>query len=102
MKETNEKINGDFPINEDLVMFGMITGNANVLRGVTFILHGMVCKDLIIEANGIVEIHGMVNGDVINNGGKLSVYGMIIGSLIKNGGETLIDPNAVIKNKKKS
>ena len=42
-------------------------------------------------------LHGMVIGDVVNNGGHLEVFGMITGKLIRNRGKSIVDPKAVIE-----
>jgi len=49
MKAVHEKIEGPFAIEEDIALYGMITGDATLRRGVRFILHGTIAGNLTIE-----------------------------------------------------
>jgi cytoskeletal protein CcmA (bactofilin family) len=97
MKEIYDEIEGDVLLNEDTKLHGMFVGMTTVSSGVTLILHGTVTKDLIVEEDSKVMLHGMVIGDVVNNGGHLEVFGMITGKLIRNRGKSIVDPKAVIE-----
>jgi len=88
------KIEGDFEVDENLKLHGMITGNAFVKNGATLRLHGTVCKDLTIEEGSKAIINGTVCGNVINEGGVVEVYGVVYGNV---SGPVNIDGNAVIK-----
>lgn len=100
VEEIADKIEGDFRIETDVILRGMITGDVVVSKDCTLILHGMILKDLILEEGSIVKLHGMVNQNVYNKGGTLQVYGMIMG-VLKDEGKTFVDPNAKILQKKK-
>ena len=39
MKAVHDKIEGPFAIEEDLALYGMVTGGATLRRGVKLILH---------------------------------------------------------------
>ena len=98
MKIEHGKIDGDLIIEDSLELHGMVTGNIQVLRDSTLFLHGTCCKNLIIKAGGAAKVHGMVSGNVNNEGGKLDVFGTVIGSVSTSvDGSTYVDPNAVIK-----
>ena len=96
MKSANGQIQGDIKINSEIKMHGQFTGHVTVSDGGYLILHGQAAKSLTVEPGAIVEIPGMVVGDVINNGGKVSITGTIIGKVIEQAGETNISPNASI------
>ncbi|HXQ25600.1 MAG TPA: hypothetical protein VN822_04255 [Candidatus Acidoferrales bacterium] len=74
----------------------MITGSATVVKGAAFELGGMICRDLVVEEGAVVHLHGMVLGNVTNNGGQLEIFGMIRGRLLKRSGTTHVDAKAVI------
>lgn len=96
MNDQYGKVDGDIEIASELRMHGMFSGRVVVKSGGNLILHGMAGKDLIVELGAVVEISGMVVGNVINNGGKISVMGTIVGKIIENSGETLISSNASV------
>ncbi len=100
IEEITDKIEGDFRIETDVILRGMVTGDVIVSKDCKLVLHGMIVKDLILEEGSLVELHGMVNQNVYNKGGTLKVYGMIRG-ILKDEGETYVDPNAKILQKKK-
>jgi hypothetical protein len=60
------------------------------------ILRGIVTGSVYIEENATAFIHGIVFGNVTNNGGQLKHYGVIKGKLNRIAGETVTWPNSVI------
>lgn len=99
MEIEHGKIEGNYNINCDFTLYGMITGNAYIKDGGRLELKGMICQNLTIEEGGELTLNGMVCGNVINKGGKIAVYGMILGSLSSFAGETYVDPKASIGTK---
>jgi len=57
----------------------------------------MVCKNLIVYDSSKIFLNGMVNGSVIINGGIVEIIGMVFGDVIKKDGTVQIDNKAVIK-----
>ena len=97
MKSEHEKIDGDLFVTEELILYGLVTGNVTIDKGGNLILHGMCCKNLLIEEGGECFLHGTVVGNVDNIGGYLEVHGKISGYLrTENGAETIIGKFAVI------
>ncbi len=58
--------------NSTCAIVGMVTGNLVAERTGKAILRGMVAKD-VKTTGGDVEIHGMVQGDVVNESGRIFV-----------------------------
>jgi len=83
MDTISHKITGDLRVNCDTQLLGMVTGSVTVEAPNTFILLGMVGKDLIAEQNSVVIINGMVAGTVINKGADLKING-VVGGLQEN------------------
>lgn len=96
MKVDSEKSKGDVRVEGRRTVHGMITGSVFVDIGGTLVLHGMVCKNVVISNGAEAIIHGMVVGDVENLGGVVEVFGMINGSVIERGGRTRVAPNAIV------
>ncbi|ADT92961.1 MULTISPECIES: hypothetical protein [Shewanella] len=96
MKSEHGQIQGDIEINSEIEMHGQFTGHVIVGNGGYLILFGQAAQSLTVELGAVVEILGMVVGDVINNGGKVSITGTIIGKVIEHAGETNISPSASI------
>lgn len=99
MKNVSEKITGNYVVNEDTMISGMVTGCVNVEPFCTLKLSGMICKDLTVLENASVYLHGRVSGDVYNRGGVLKIYGTISKNVYTISGDTFIDENAMINNK---
>lgn len=96
MRTEHGKIEGDIEIDSQLTMHGIFAGKVTVKSGGFLVLHGMATKDLVVEHGAVVEVPGMVAGNVINSGGMLSVTGTVTGQVIEQAGETEISPNASI------
>lgn len=58
--------------NSTCEVIGMVTGNLVAERTGKAILRGMVAKD-VKSVGGDVEIHGMVIGNVVNEGGRVFI-----------------------------
>ena len=99
MRSENRKIEGNFNLEYDLELHGMVTGTITVLPGITLYLHGVCEKNLIVEDDATVYVHGTVGGNLENHGGLVKVFGTVIGHIIDFSGSTIIDKNAIINNK---
>jgi hypothetical protein len=97
MERFNGTIEGVYRVRADLDMSGMITGPVTVDPGVTLILHGMICADLFVEKGAKAEIYGTVDGCIWNRGGEVVVYGTVDNAVTDPGSVTIIDPEAVVK-----
>jgi hypothetical protein len=77
MRDRNDKIEGPFLIDENLIFRGMIVGGATVRRGVMLELTGMITGDLDIEVGARAIVRGTVNGTVRNHGGYVEIFGSV-------------------------
>ncbi len=96
MRSERGKIDGDWSVNDDVELHGMVTGAITVDDGGFIRLYGMCCGDFIVHAGGRAAVHGMVKGDVINRGGDVVIYGMVDGVVHEDSGKTTIDATAII------
>ncbi len=97
MEKIIGRIRGDVTIAKDTHQSGIIDGAVMVTEKAVFELHGMVTGEVTIEEGATVYLRGTVNGDVVNNGGRLEVIGIANARVIRNGGETIIDPDATVR-----
>jgi len=97
LKEELGIIEGDVEIKEEFRLRGIISGSTQVLRGGILHLHGICTGEVRVDPGGIIYLHGITK-NVLNNGGRVEVFGMITGTLTTLSGNTLIDPDAVIRN----
>jgi len=77
MRAVHEDVEGPFVVEEDLAIYGVITGGATLRSGVKLILHGTIAGDLIIEPRARAIIHGTVAGRVRNEGGHAEIFGLV-------------------------
>lgn len=76
MRTETGEFEGDLSVQGDFILQGMVTGSVTVLPGAYLRLQGTIVGDLVVEAGGIVDLFGMVNGAVINCG-ELQVFGTV-------------------------
>ena len=62
------KIEGNLTVEDDLVLFGMCTGNITVASSGVLTLHGMCTGNLEVLPGGTAYLNGMVAGNVLNLG----------------------------------
>lgn len=97
MRLIQDKIEGDVTITEDTELTGMVVGAVTITKNFKLIQRGMVVGNVVLRTGASASVHGMVNGDIINDGGLLEVFGMVNGKVNRLGGKTFIDPNAKIR-----
>ncbi|RSU54839.1 hypothetical protein [Sphingobium yanoikuyae] len=95
MKAVHDTIDGPFAIEEDIALYGTITGGATLRSGRRFILHGTITGDLKLERGGRAILHGTVVGRIYNDGGRVELFG-IADAVANSSGDavTIIDPAA--------
>ena len=96
MGQAYGKIEGNLTISDELILFGMCTGNVAVVSGGVLTLHGMCTGNIVVYSGGTVHLRGMVTGNIHNAGGLVEIYGAVNGNLHREGGTTNIYPNAVV------
>jgi len=97
MRIRNDKIEGDTIINEDTQIDGMIVGNTTVAEGIQLKLNGMIVGKLVVAKNSTIQLYGTVDGDVVNEGGRLEVFGTVNGKVFRKDGDTLVDSKAIVR-----
>lgn len=80
MREIEYQIDGNYQIEQDTILSGMVTKDLTIASGIHLDLRGMVVGNLIVKTGSSVNIHGMVVGMVINEGAEITIYG-IVGSI---------------------
>ena len=98
MIEITNHVEQDVTINSDANLHGMISGNVSIEKPAVFMVHGMVNGNITIQNNSTLIVHGTINGNIINMG-HCKIFGMVDGSLIENGGKFDIDPKAQISSR---
>lgn len=95
------KIEGDAIAEEnvDYLLTGMVTGNLEVRNAAVVNLTGTICKNLKVFDSAKVVVNGMVLQSVIVNGGVVEIYGMISGDVIRKKGSVTIGENAKVSGK---
>lgn len=81
---------------EELCARGIITGDVLVEDNAILEVRGILNGNMLI-AGGEVRLYGIINGKAVNKGGILLHYGIINGELIEAGGTTKMHPNAIIR-----
>lgn len=98
MKAIHDSIDGPFAIEEDIALYGTITGAATLRSGFRLILHGTIAGSLTVERGSRAIIHGTVAGRIFNDGGRVDLFGMA--DAVANSSldaVTVIDPGAHVR-----
>ena len=98
MRDRNDKIEGPFLVEENLLFRGMVTEGATVRSGVMLDLRGMITGDLDVDSGAQAIIHGTVNGTVRNHGGYVQIFGTVDAVVdLSPDAQTVVEPGALIK-----
>jgi hypothetical protein len=73
-------VTGPIIVRSDARLYGVVTGDVTVPRGVTLELKGVVTGNLLACPGSVVIVHGEVRGSLFNEGASVSIYGEV-GSL---------------------
>jgi len=63
-------------------IFGLVTGNLKIEQGSKAKLEGIVSGNVIVEHSARFVVGGMVRGSIKNFGGLVEVHGMILGDVM--------------------
>ncbi|MEE4453479.1 hypothetical protein [Novosphingobium resinovorum] len=100
MKAVHKNLDGPVEIEEDIALYGTVTGGATLCSSIKLILHGTIAGDLKVEKGAHAIVRGTVAGRIYNGGGKVELFGMA--DAICNSSRdavTIIDPAAHVMGK---
>lgn len=97
--EIRNHISSNVTVRKDLTLYGIITGEIFLVSPSIFTVYGIVNGNINVPINSKLILYGMLNGDIINYGYS-EIYGIVDGQLIDKGGKSKIVQGAVINEKK--
>lgn len=80
-------------------MTGLVRGDLFVRDNSVCDVTGMVSGNLLAERTGKAILHGLVTKAAKAAGGDLEIYGMVQGDVINDGGRLFVDKSAVVRGK---
>ena len=80
-------------------MTGLVRGDLFVRDNSVCDVTGMVSGNLLAERTGKAVLHGLVTKAAKSAGGDLEVYGMVQGDVLNEGGRLFVDKGAVVRGK---
>ena len=78
-------------------MTGLVRGDLFVRDNSVCDVTGMVSGNLLAERTGKAVLHGLVTKAAKAAGGDLEIYGMVQGDVVNEGGRVFIDKGAVVR-----
>jgi hypothetical protein len=96
MRVVSNVINDALVVDDEIQINGVATNNIAVVAGGILHLCGICVKDIHVGAGGTAKLMGMVNGNVVNDGGILEVLGTVHGSVSTLRGQTTVSSHAVV------
>jgi hypothetical protein len=91
------QVEGNIYLKEELILYGVATGNIFIRDGGVLELHGICYQNLIVEPGGKVYLHGVVVDNVFNRGGYVEIHGAVEGYVHTLSGDTILGPEATIR-----
>jgi cytoskeletal protein CcmA (bactofilin family) len=95
VRTENGKIEGDFLVQGELELNGMVTGTITVPSGASLHLHGICCADLVVMTGATAIVFGSVAGDLVNQG-VVELRGVVNGNVATKGAHFQRSPSAVV------
>lgn len=80
-------------------MTGLVRGDLFVRDNSVCDVTGMVSGNLLAERSGKAILHGLVTKAAKAAGGDLEIYGMVQGDVVNEGGRLFVDKGAVVRGK---
>jgi len=80
-------------------MTGLVRGDLFVRDNSVCDVTGMVSGNLLAERTGKAILHGLVTKAAKSAGGDLEIYGLVQGDVINEGGRLFVDKGAVVRGK---
>jgi len=80
-------------------MTGLVRGDLFVRDNSVCDVTGMVSGNLLAERTGKAILHGLVTKAAKAAGGDLEIYGMVQGDVVNEGGRLFVDKGAVVRGK---
>lgn len=88
---------GPIIIRSDTRLYGLVSGDVTVPRGVTLELEGVVTGNLLACPGSCVLVHGEVRGRLFNEGAAVSIFGEVGSLRDADGQPAYVAPCAVIR-----
>jgi hypothetical protein len=80
-------------------MTGLVRGDLFVRDNSVCDVTGMVSGNLLAERTGKAVLHGLVTKAAKAAGGDMEIYGMVQGDVLNEGGRLFVDKSAVVRGK---
>ena len=93
MNTETGKLSGHQLITDDLVLLGMIVGDATVSAGAHLDLNGIVTGNLTVQEGATCDLRGTVSGSVYA-AGVTNVWGVVSGSA--SGAGLVVYPDSIV------
>src|SRR2546422_7985638 len=87
------------PVTSQMLLSGLVRGDLFVRDNSICDVTGMVSGNLLAERTGKAILHGLVTKAAKSAGGDLEIYGMVQGDVINEGGRLFVDKGAVVLGK---
>lgn len=97
MQVVHGRLEGPLLVDSALEVCGTVVGPLRVTSTGVFVLRGMCEDDVVIDANARAEIWGIVQGNLINRGGKVCMFGLVEGYVQRTSGQTAVSADSIVR-----
>lgn len=96
MKAEYGTVMGDLQVSGPYTLYGMVTGDIEVVEGGVLDLNGMCQGQVRVLPGSTATVRGTVGRGVVNAGGTVAIHGSVHGGVSRTSGRTDVHPKAVI------
>ncbi len=97
MQIIHGRVESPLVVHSDLEVRGTVAGSLRVSETGAFVLRGVCEGDVVIEVGACAEIWGIIEGNLINRGGRVCLFGLVQGYSQRLGGQTNISCDSVVR-----
>jgi len=84
-------------VDSELEVQGTVSGSIRVRKPGRLVLRGVCKGHVVLEAGARAELWGIVQGNLINEGGHVSLFGLLEGHAERSGGTTCISADSIVR-----
>jgi len=97
MQIIHGRVESPLVVHSELEVRGTVAGSLRVSEAGDFVLRGVCEGDVVIEAGARAEIWGIVEGNLINRGGRVCLFGIVQGYSQRIDGQTSVSCDSVVR-----
>lgn len=97
MQLIHGRVESPLVVDSELEIRGTVAGPLRIAENGAFVLRGVCEGDVVVEAGARAELWGIIEGNLINRGGRVCLFGLVHGYSQSDGGHTSVSCDSVVR-----